>query len=44
MTSLQITAGQKGVESLGRQDSVADDESAGLVNSSREEKETVSKV
>lgn len=44
MTSFQITAGQKGVESLGRQDSVADDENAGLVNSSWKEKETVSRV
>jgi hypothetical protein len=42
--SFSITAGKKGVESLGRQDSVADDESAGLVNSSWKEKETVSRV
>jgi hypothetical protein len=42
--SFSIIAGKKGVELLGRQDSVADDESAGLVNSLWKEKETISRV
>jgi hypothetical protein len=39
--SFSITAVKKGVEPLGRKGSVADDESAGLVNSSWKVKETV---